>query len=144
MSTPVSLRCNNSNLSSFEVNLTYTQLPSIGKVSTLAAWTNQHAMRFQLLNVTPAKTCMSMVDATAPLVHLNNSDLICNTTAKVSYYSTDSYLPKGWFLLCGLQACNYVPKNATGGLCILGRLTVSLLTRNTSAKYNTRSRRSLP
>lgn len=44
MSTPQSLIHNDSNLSSFEVNLTYSQLPNIGKVSTLAAWTTQHAM----------------------------------------------------------------------------------------------------
>lgn len=60
---------------------------------------------------------MYMVNATAPLVNLNNSDLTYNMTTKLSYYSADIYLPKGSFLLCGLQAYIYVPQNATGRLC---------------------------
>ena len=80
---------------------------------------------------------MYMVNAAAPSVNLNNSDLICNATTKVSYYSADTCLviSKAWFLLCGLQAYIYRPKNAAGGLRTLGRLTVSLLKRNTSTKY---------
>lgn len=100
VSTPLSLIHNGSNLPNFKVNLTYSQLPNTGKVSSLAPWTNQHAMRFQLLIVTPAESCIYSVKDTAPSVNLINSNF-CNTTKKVFYYFTDLYLPKGWFILCG-------------------------------------------
>lgn len=114
VSTPRSLLCNNSNLSSFEVNLTCSQLLSIGKVSTLASWTTQQTCYvIPTSQVSPSESCIYMANVTAPSVNMDNGDLLCSTRTKASYYSADIYVPKGWFLLCGLQAYIYVPKKAT-------------------------------
>ncbi|XP_032065239.1 uncharacterized protein LOC116503140 [Thamnophis elegans] len=55
---------------------------------------------------------------------LNNTDLKCNHTENIPHSYSYVRLPHGWFMLCGLQACSYIPANSTGGPCTLEKLTM--------------------
>ncbi|XP_059576733.1 uncharacterized protein LOC132247730 [Alligator mississippiensis] len=83
-----------------------------------------------LLTVTsPSNTsCAQFVNCTKVCENLTREEgtFNCSNKTNVSYGTGNVILPSGWFLLCGKTAYSYIPANATGGPCTLGRLTVWL------------------
>lgn len=54
---------------------------------------------------------------------VSNTDLQCDSQIWGNSIPCNMLMPKGWFLICGRIAYSYLPANATGGPCTIGRLT---------------------
>ncbi|XP_059589230.1 syncytin-2-like [Alligator mississippiensis] len=97
---------------------------------TITTEKNASTFEIDLLTVTsPGNTsCANFVNCTQACKSLTKETKIfnCSDMTNVSCNYVHVILPRGWFLLCGKTAYSYIPANATGGPCALGRLTVWL------------------
>ncbi|XP_059584597.1 uncharacterized protein LOC132250851 [Alligator mississippiensis] len=109
------------------VPINYTNYPMWGTITTER---NASTFEIDLLTVTsPSNTSYAnFVNCTKACKSLTKEMKIfnCSDVTNVSCNYGHVVLPRGWFLLCGKTSYSYIPANATGGPCALGRLTVWL------------------
>ncbi|XP_060541298.1 uncharacterized protein LOC117658588 [Pantherophis guttatus] len=92
-------------------------------------WTNQKKLVIEVKTILPAYDCViykhpekrpeKVIYVPVP----NKKVFHCSETEEVEAINQVLYLPKGWFLFCGLYAYAYIPAHAVGGPCTIGRLT---------------------
>ncbi|XP_060539652.1 uncharacterized protein LOC132710250 [Pantherophis guttatus] len=92
-------------------------------------WTNQKKLVIEVKTILPAYDCViykhpekrpeKVIYVPVP----NKKVFHCSETEEVEAINQVLYLPKGWFLFCGLYAYAYIPAYAVGGPCTIGRLT---------------------
>ncbi|XP_034286653.1 uncharacterized protein LOC117673161 [Pantherophis guttatus] len=92
-------------------------------------WTNQKKLVIEVKTILPAYDCVvykhpekwqeKMIYVPVPTEKVFH----CSETEEVEAIGQVLYLPRGWFLFCGLYAYAYIPAHAIGGPCTIGRWT---------------------
>ena len=104
-----------------EKKMTYSDIYNWAPVVTIK---DKETFSLKVGIVAPARGCVTFANCTKNRLVLS-ADVKMNhtTTTDVSHAYAHVKRPTGWFLTCGMTVYSYVPANASGGPCFLGRLT---------------------
>uniref|UniRef100_A0A2D4IX74 Uncharacterized protein n=1 Tax=Micrurus lemniscatus lemniscatus TaxID=129467 RepID=A0A2D4IX74_MICLE len=92
-------------------------------------WTNQKKLVIEVKTVFPAMDCVKYKhpekkNDKVVYNYLPTEDVFhCAEVEEVDGMTQVVYSPRGWFMFCGAYAYAFIPANAIGGPCTIGRLT---------------------